>query len=328
MPDPATSGVPGHPWVTNGQQQVRFGIGGGLFEDWLVLRDFVQMVEDLGFDSYWRPDHPLFAQDCWTMLAAVAASTHRLRLGTTVSCVLYRNPLLLARIVADVDRISQGRVVLGLGAGYVEPEFRAMGLAFPPLRERQAALSEALQIIPKLLGGEAVTFHGAHFQLEGVSLLLPPVQQPYVPVLVAGGGERITLRAVARYADASNLLPSREGGGAAAVADVHRKYAVLQEHCTEIGRPYSAILRTYQFVPCILADSPAALDAKREHLPQLLRLRQDGLVGTPEQAVDRLNALVGAGCQYFILSTFDVETLQLLHDRVVPSVIAATSEAV
>jgi len=99
-----------HPWLANGQGQVRFGIVGGPVGDWPTLRDFVQMVEGLGFDPYWRSVHPLLTPDCWTTLAAVAASTQRLRLGSMVSCVFYRNPLLLARIVADVDRISQGRV--------------------------------------------------------------------------------------------------------------------------------------------------------------------------------------------------------------------------
>src|SRR5689334_9153133 len=173
-----------HPWVTSGQQQVRFGIGGGPFAgDWSVLREFVQMVEDLGFDSYWRPDHPVFGPDGWMTLAAVATSTHRLRLGTTVSCVFYRHPLLLARIVADLDRISGGRAVLGLGAGNLEPEFRALGIAYLPLRQRQAALAEALQIVPPLLRGDTVSYAGLHFQVDGVRLQPVAVQQPSGPLL-------------------------------------------------------------------------------------------------------------------------------------------------
>ena len=218
-----------HPWVANGQGSVRFGIVGGPMGDWPILRDFVQMVEGLGFDSYWRPDHPLLTPDCWTTLAAVAASTQRLRLGSMVSCVFYRNPVLLARIVADVDRISQGRVILGLGAGDMEPEFRAMGLACPPVRERQAALAEALQVVPRLLRGETVSlFQGTHCRLEGVTLQPPAVQQPYVPLVVAGGGERTTLRLVAQYADACNIF-----GGPDEVA---HKIDVLRRHCDAVGR--------------------------------------------------------------------------------------------
>src|SRR5215472_9368262 len=126
-----------HPWVEHGQRVVRFGIVGGPRGDWPVLRDFVQMAEELGFDSYWHPDHPLRLPDCWTSLAAIAASTRQLRLGSLVSYVGYRNPVLLARMAADVDRIAQGRLILGLGAGDSTAEAQAMGLTYPPLRERQ-----------------------------------------------------------------------------------------------------------------------------------------------------------------------------------------------
>jgi alkanesulfonate monooxygenase SsuD/methylene tetrahydromethanopterin reductase-like flavin-dependent oxidoreductase (luciferase family) len=319
-------GALGHPWVMEGRQTIRFGIGGGPFAgEWPVLRDFVQSVENLGFDSYWRPDHPVFGPDAWITLAGVAASTRRLRLGTTVTCVFYRDPVLLARIVADVDRISGGRVVLGVGAGNLEPEFRALRLGYPPLRQRQAALAEALQIIPPLLRGETVSYQGSQFQVDRVRLQPPSVQQPYVPVLVAGVGERVTLRAVAHDADASNFIPAT----AATVPIVENKYAVLREHCAAVGRPYGSVLRTYQFVPVLLADTAAGLESKRELVPHFLRAMdpqgKGGLVGTPEQAVERLLALVTAGCQYFILSVLDFDTLQLVAERVVPAVRAAVS---
>ena len=318
-----------HPWVADGQGQVRFGIVGGPMGDWPTLRDFVQMVEGLGFDSYWRSDHPLLTADCWTTLAAVAASTQRLRLGSMVSCVFYRNPVLLARIVADVDRISQGRVILGLGAGDMELEFRAMGLAYPPVRERQAALAEALQVVPRLLRGETVSFlQGTHCRLEEVKLQATPVQQPCVPLLVAGGGKR-TLRLVATHADASNLAAEGWGGAAATDADLRQKYEMLHAHCAELRRPYASVLRTYHFVPTLLADSPAALAVKRERVPpQLLSLFGAGaLMGTPEQAVDHLQPLVRAGCQYFTFAVLEPETLRLLAERVVPAVEPAASTA-
>jgi alkanesulfonate monooxygenase SsuD/methylene tetrahydromethanopterin reductase-like flavin-dependent oxidoreductase (luciferase family) len=314
--------------VLNQQDVVRFGIGGGPFAgNWSALREFVQMVEELGFDSYWRPDHPAFGPDGWMTLAAVAASTNRLRLGTTVSCVFHRHPLLLARIVADLDRISGGRAVLGLGAGNLELEFRALGMAYPPLRKRQASLVDALQIVPPLLRGGTVSYHGEHFQVDRVRLQPAAVQQPYVPVLVAGVGERHTLAAVAQYADASNFIPSM----VASVAAIERKYAVLREHCVAIGRPYDSVLRTYQFVPLLLADTAAALAAKREVVPPFLRAMDPqttaGFIGTPEQAVERLLPLVAAGCQYFILSVLDIETLQLVAERVVPVVRARASSS-
>ena len=312
----------GHPWVAQRQQAVRFGIVGGPSGDWPALRDFVQMVEELGFDSYWRPDHPLLLSDCWTSLAAVAAVTRRLRLGSLVSCVFYRNPVLLARMAADVDRISQGRVVLGLGAGDIEDEFRAMGLPCPSVRERQAALAEALPVVSRLLRGETVTYQGAHCQVDGAVLQPPPVQQPYVPLLIGGGGERTTLRFVAEYADASSLGAGAWGGGASTDVDVRRKYQALHNHCTAVGRPHGAVLRTFHFVPVLLANNQTALAAKRARIPQnlLAVAGTSALVGTPEQAVERLRPLFAAGCQYFTLAVLDPDTLRLLAERVVPAV--------
>jgi alkanesulfonate monooxygenase SsuD/methylene tetrahydromethanopterin reductase-like flavin-dependent oxidoreductase (luciferase family) len=186
-------------------------------------------------------------------------------------------------------------------------------------------LTEALQIIPPLLRGETVSHQGSQFQLDGARLQPLPVQQPYVPVLVAGVGERVTLRAVAQYADASNFIPS----AVSSVLMVEQKYAVLREHCAAVGRPYNSVLRTYQFVPVLLADTAAGLERKREVVPPFLRAMdpegKGGLAGTPEQAVERLLALVTAGCQYFILSVLDFETLQLVAERVVPAVRAAIS---
>jgi alkanesulfonate monooxygenase SsuD/methylene tetrahydromethanopterin reductase-like flavin-dependent oxidoreductase (luciferase family) len=261
--------------------------------------------------------------DPWTMLTAVAASTVRLRVGTMVSCVYYRNPVLLARILADVDRISGGRVVLGLGAGDMDTEFRSMGLTYPPVRERLAALEEALQILPRLLRGETVTHTGRQFQLDAATLPLPPIQQPYVPVLVAGGGERTTLRLVAQYADASNMTAADWGGGAYTPADVERKYAALQEHTRAVGRPYTTVLRTYNFTPTILGDTPEALEAKRARVPPnvLKFLGQAALIATPEEAVKRVRAFVAAGCQYINFGAQDPDTLRLLAERVIPALI-------
>ncbi|HEY7781521.1 MAG TPA: LLM class flavin-dependent oxidoreductase [Ktedonobacterales bacterium] len=322
MRNPGVHAEPVHPWVAEGHGSVRFGIVGGPRGDWPALSDFVRMVEELGFDSFWRPDHPLLLPDCWTILAAVAATTHQLRLGSLVSCVYYRNPVPLARIVADVDDISRGRVVLGLGAGDMEGEFRSMGLAYPTLRARQAALAEALEVVPRLLRGEEVIYQGSPIQVTRAAPRPHPERQPYVPLLVGGGGEHATLGLVARHADASSLGAGSWGGGAATDTDVRRKYARLRELGAEVGRPDAAVLHTFHFVPVLLADSPPALAPKRERVPQelLASAATSGLVGTPEHAVERLRPLVAAGCQYFTLAVSDPDTLRLLADRVVPAV--------
>jgi alkanesulfonate monooxygenase SsuD/methylene tetrahydromethanopterin reductase-like flavin-dependent oxidoreductase (luciferase family) len=314
-----------HPWVASGQRSVRFGVVGGPRGEWTMLRDFVQEVEDLGFDSYWRPDHPLLLSDCWTILAALATSTRRLRLGSLVTCVGYRNPVVLARTVADVDSIAGGRVVLGLGAGNSASEFRAMGLPYPSIRERHAALAETLRVLPPLLRGETVTQVGAFCRVEDATLRPPAVQQPYVPLLVGGGGEQTTLRLVAQYADASGIAGGSWGGAATTAERIRQKHSVLREHCAVAGRPASSVLRTFHLVPVVLAESLAALTTKRDRLPPELLASADtaGLVGTPEQAVARLLSLVAAGCQYFTLAVLESDTLRLLAERVIPAVAAA-----
>jgi alkanesulfonate monooxygenase SsuD/methylene tetrahydromethanopterin reductase-like flavin-dependent oxidoreductase (luciferase family) len=126
-----------HPWASDGAQRIRFGISAAA-QSWPEMRDLAQMAEGLGFDSFWRVDHPMFGHDGWMTLAAVAAVTRTIRLGTHVSCVAYRNPVLLARMAADIDAISNGRLVLGLGSGDMPREFQQLGLAYPPIQERQA----------------------------------------------------------------------------------------------------------------------------------------------------------------------------------------------
>ena len=314
-----------HPWVAEGAQRVRFGIVAAGLADSAIVRDFAQAVEALGFDSLWLGDHPAFAGTAWTMLPVLAQATRTLRLGTLVNCVYYWHPAVLARLAADVDRLSGGRVVLGLGSGDMPHEFHQLGLAWPPARERQAALEDALRIIRPLLRGEPATHQGKHFRANGVTLTPPPAQQPYVPLLVAGGGERTTLRFAARYADASNLGAASWAGGAFTPDDARRKFAILHQHCAEAGRPDAAVLRT-TVLALYLAESAAAAQAKLERMPPALRAFAERLplAGAPEDAVAQIRALVDAGFRYIIclVPTVDQEALRLLAERVVPAVVA------
>src|SRR5919202_4593600 len=276
-----------HPWVAEVGQRVRFGAGLPVLPDWPATRDLAQTIEGLGFDALFIADHPgVGGHATWTPLAALAEATRTIRLGTMVDCVYYWNPVVLARLAADVDRISGGRVVLGLGSGDMPHEFHQFGLTWPPVRERQAALEDALRIVRPLLRGEQVTHQGEHFRAHGAVLQPPPVQQPYVPIVVAGGGERTTLRFAAQYADASNLGAASWAGGAFTPDDARRKFAVLRRHCEAAGRAYEAVLRT-AVLALYLAESAAAAQAKLEGTPPVLRafFEQLPLAGTPEDAV-------------------------------------------
>jgi len=310
-----------HPWVAEGARLVRFGVYGGLLPDWSRGLEWVQLAEELGFDSFWMADHPVaHGRDCWTYLAALATRTSRIRLGSLVSCVYYRAPALLARMVADVDIISNGRVVLGLGIGDVEREFAQLGLVYPPVRERQTALGEMLEVLPGLLRGEEVTLSGTYLRVDGAVIRPGPLQEPYVPILVAGGGEKVTLRQVAKYADASNFGAGNTMGSAWTLDDVRRKYDALRGHCEAVGRPYDSVLRTYfggvlEFGESVNTREERFSTAFGQYLV---------LHGDPKGAVAHYRALVDAGVRYVILvGLADPQALRLFAEQVVPEVAGA-----
>ena len=316
-----------HPWIAESGQRVRFGLG---ILGWRAGGELIrlgQTAEKLGFDSYWVQDHPMGGPDCWTSLAALAVTTERLRLGSIVSCVYYRSPALLARQAADIDRLSGGRLVLGVGFGDNEEEFRKMNLPVPPVPERQAALEETVQIVRGLWTEKPFTFKGVHFSVQDATLPAGPVQQPRVPLLIAGGGERVTLRQVAQYADVSNFGESVHTGSARTLDDVRRKLAALRRHCESAGRPYEAILKSHIGLPVVLGESPDLLAAKLEaqfgglSASQAAFHKASAVAGTPEDLIAYYRALIGLGIRYFIAAIYsdDAESYELLADRVMPA---------
>ena len=310
-----------HPWVRDAQQRPRFAIVGTFLPEWAQVRDFAVRAEELGFDAYWANDHPLRSMDCWTQLAALATVTTRLRLIALVSCVYYRSPALIARQAADVDRISGGRLVLGLGTGDDAAEFGQLGLRFPAAPERLAALAEAAGIIRGMWAGP-VTHAGPHFQVTDAHVRPGPVQQPGVPVLIGGGGERTTLRLVARHADVSNFGPHEWTGGAYDLAAVRRKYGLLRGYCEEIGRPYDAILRSHYTPLLTLAESPRELESKRSRarIPDA-GLRTVPVFATVGEAIVHYQGLIDAGVHYFLATVNgrDAQTAELLAGQVLPA---------
>lgn len=324
----SVAGHPIHPWVSEGHGAIRFGIAYGPRADWPQTLEFVRSVESLGFDSYWVMDHPVSGFDAWSTLSALAATTTRLRLGPLASCVFYRSPAQLARLAADVDRISNGRLILGLGGGNHAREFTKLGIPFPDTATRLAAVEETIRIVLGLWDEPPVTFvsdHFDHFRVEGANVRPGPIQQPRVPLLIAGGGEKVTLRQVARYADASNFSPHIQAGSAFEPADVRRKLAALRRHCQEIDRPYDAIARTQVAVPVVLAETEGALAKKLAAIPERVRrgYASSTLACVPEDAIAYYRELAAAGLNYFIAGIYgdDRETLRLLAGKVAPSLV-------
>jgi F420-dependent oxidoreductase-like protein len=195
--------------------------------------DIARRAESCGFDSFWLGDHfhdnpytgaakePL--PEPYTLLAAIAAQTDRIALGTLVSGVTHRNPALLAKTVTTLDVVSGGRAILGIGAAWHAGEHRAYGLDFPPLSERFDRLEEALQICRAMLTEEVAGFAGRHYRVDGALNYPRPIRSTGIPILVGGSGERRTLRLVARYGDACNISGDAK--------TIRHKVSVLRRWC-------------------------------------------------------------------------------------------------
>jgi alkanesulfonate monooxygenase SsuD/methylene tetrahydromethanopterin reductase-like flavin-dependent oxidoreductase (luciferase family) len=313
--------MPRHPWVAKADDGVRIGI-----QPWPpkghpdpvgALLAAGKRVEQLGFDGFYLGDHPVFASDPWVILGGVAAVTQRVMLGSVVLCTHYRNPAYLARLAADLDNLSEGRLMLGLGIGWAEEEFRALGQPFLPVPERQDALEEALTVIEGVWGPEPFTWQGRYFGVEAMRVVPRPVQQPRPPLMIAGGGERRTLRQVAQFADACNI------GIEDTVEDGRRKLDKLAAYCAELGRPAGEVLRTWFTMNLVLARDEVGLQAKlvRQYPDGPPESPLHGFFGTPSQLLDHYRSLVGIGVQYFVVQMFDCtdeETLELLASEVMP----------
>lgn len=314
-----------HPWVAAGLDRIRFGVS--IFPqhaDWRHFLSLVQQMETAGFDGYFAYDHPGSNADCWTALSALAAVTSTIRLGLAVDCIYYRPPYLLARQAADVDRLSNGRLVLGLGIGHVKNEFAEMGIPFPPTAERLRGMEETIAIVRGLFSGEPFRFEGEQWSVDSPGTFLPPVQQPRVPILLAGGGEKVTLRQVAQYADASNMGAHGSIGMAISDDDIRRKFQVLADYCEQFGRPTGAVLRSQFTMPLVLGRTQREVEQKLAQWPaETVASWGDAMLATtPEKAVDFYRAQAALGYQYFIANILgtDDDTIDLLATQVMPRV--------
>lgn len=300
-----------------------------------ALMETAKLVESLSFDAAFVFDHPALHADPWIALSGMATVTSRVRLGSAVNCNGYRHPALLARLGADLDNLSQGRLIFGIGSGWLAWEFAAFDLEFRSVPQRQAALEEALQIIEGVWGDEPFTFNGAYHHVEKLRIMPPTLQQPRPPIMIGGSGERVTLRQVAQYADACNvneeMSPTDPGiTGADRGAAVERKFNALRRHCHDLGRPENEVLRTHFTGNLILGATQQDADAKADATdpststsPGRRRGGRAGiLVASPARAIDYYRTMREVGAQYFVvqLDAPDHDTIKLLAERVIPEV--------
>ncbi|MGZ3584283.1 MAG: LLM class F420-dependent oxidoreductase [Ktedonobacterales bacterium] len=285
-------------------------------EAYETMTRVTQTAEEVGFSSAWLVDHfhtiPHPSQhvtfECWTSIAALARDTTTIRVGQMVTCNNYRQPALLAKMASSVDVLSHGRLNFGIGAGWDEHEYRAYGYGaeYPaaPLRLRQ--LHEAVQIILAMWTQREAHFDGTHYQVRGAINQPKGVQQPHIPLLIGGDGEKVTLKLVAQYADACNVGSDP--------ASIKQKLAVLKEHCATGGRDYECIHRTSTTF-CLMADSDeqALAQLPPERKARIGSRISTALIGSPETIRRRLAAYEEAGVQELLLRFVDGTNLEAIR---------------
>lgn len=299
---------------------------------WTVMRDLARRADaNDDWESLWVFDHfhtvPVptseATHEAWTLMSAFAASTERIRLGQMCTAMSYRNPAYLAKVAATVDIISGGRVEMGIGAGWYEQEWRAYGYGFPTAGERLARLDEGVQIFRQAWSTGEATLDGKHYQVDGAIVQPQPLQEGGIPLWIAGGGEKVTLRIAAKYAQYTNFSGE----------DFARKSELLRGHCAEVGTDFDAIVRsanTTVVTGATEAEIEDRLTALRTRLVPILGEEAatkwiDNVVthGTPDEITEKLSALRDLGLGYAILNfpeaAYDTSGIELFEREVIPA---------
>jgi F420-dependent oxidoreductase-like protein len=314
---------------------------------WPELLEFWRRADGLGFSSCWIPDHfyagvgdtdrPCW--EAWTVLSAMAMATRRIRIGTMVLGNTFRHPAVVANMAATLDHVSGGRLELGIGAGWMQVEHDGYGIPLPPPRERLDRLDEALQVLKLLFTQKRATFHGDYYRLEEAICEPKPLQKPYPRLVVGGGGEKRTLRVVAKHAD--------EWNGEASPSLMAHKIAVLHEHCRAVGRDpdeieIGVLLRTeldaeQTYQSWVRLGSPfiaqererlSAEGYRGDELEEQVRrsIYSQFLPIDEERAASFLSEYAAVGVTHFIVihrAPYDYARLERFVERVIPNVAAS-----
>jgi F420-dependent oxidoreductase-like protein len=309
-------------------------------EQYETMSRVAKDAERLGYDSIWLYDHfhnvPTAeletTLECWASTAALARDTSTIRIGQMVTCNNYRPPALLAKMASTVDVLSHGRLDFGIGAGWYEEEYRAYGYDYPDGPTRLKMLREALQIFHTMWKDDYASFQGDFYNLEGAINEPKGVQKPHIPIWVGGGGEKVTLKLVAQYADACNI-----GGTDPAV--YRHKFDVLRRHCDTVGRDYNSIIKSAEVFTFLVGpgQNAEAVTAKaRKDVGRLVghevgveEFRKGGFrgypsqfVGSPQECADLYGTLIDAGVEYIIAylgNSIDPEAVQMFAEEVIPA---------
>jgi F420-dependent oxidoreductase-like protein len=324
-------------------------------DHWKTIADRARLIERSGFESLWVYDHfhnwptgwwlehrqahaadestadmpdPVYGvtYEAWSMVAALGAATETVRLGQMCTCNTYRPPTYLAKVAATIDVFSGGRVEMGIGAGWYEEEHDGYGYPFLPPGGRLGMLREGIEIMKAMWTEDEVDYDGKHYQLQGAICEPKPLQDPHIPVWVAGGGEQVTLRIAARHADYTNFGIDPESFA--------RKSAILREHCDDLGTDFDGIVRTANMnIMCAETESEVEdkiswyaghLSAFMPHeRAERFASNYRAMSGTPEQVVDRIRKWEDEGLAYAIVNfadlAYDTTSLELFSKEVIPN---------
>jgi F420-dependent oxidoreductase-like protein len=310
-------------------------------DHWSVMSGLARHADAGPWESIWVYDHfhtvpaptDQATHEAWTLMSAFGAVTERVRLGQMCTCVGYRNPAYLAKVAATVDVVSRGRVEMGIGAGWYEHEWRAYGYGFPSAPERLGMLDEGVQIMKQAWETGSATFAGEHYRVDGAIVQPRPLQEDGtggrgIPLWIAGGGEKVTLRIAAKHARYTNFDGTPEG--------FTRKSELLRGHCAAVGTDFDAIVRSANYNVAIGRDEAEVeqrlQDAKARLVPHVGEERAEASLaavrglpacGTPEQIVENLTRLQEAGMTYGIFNfpeaAYDRSGIELFEREVVPA---------
>lgn len=303
---------------------------------WERWHRLAERTEALGFESIWRSDHltPLVRDDtaealeAWISFATLADRTSRLRFGPMVTPITFRHPAVLAKMAACIDQLSNGRLELGLGAGWHDREHKAFGLPYPNMRERFERLEECLQLTIAIWTQDNVSYDGRHYQLEDITSHPKPLQRPHPPIIIGGNGKRRTLPLAAKYGN--------EWNGTSQTPDEYReRRELLRGMCEGFGRDPDSV-RCSLMITLLIGRDDAEVKARIGRHAEIMSkyphmatatpesLAESGwVVGTPPQVVDRLQQYAEAGAERFMLQIYDyddLDVLEILAQDVMPQI--------
>ena len=308
-------------------------------DQWPTMKSLARRADAGPWESIWVFDHfhtvpaptDEATHEAWTLMSAFGAVTERVRLGQMCTCMSYRNPAYLAKVAATCDHVSGGRIEMGIGAGWYEHEWRAYGYGFPPARERLRMLDEGVQIMRQAWTEGRASLDGKHYQVDGAIVRPLPLQEGGIPLWIAGGGEKVTLKIAAKYAQYTNFIGTDEVFA--------QKSEILKGHCDTVGTDYDAIVRSANFNVFIgetEADVQKRLDALKARMEPYVGAEKaessiasytlngaGAAVGTPAQILEKLGKFrelgLGYGIFNFAESAYDQSGIELFEREVIPA---------